>query len=371
MKKAVFMVVPIVVLILLFLVCAYDNSSADERKLFCNKDGNFTILVVSDPQCDTEKQWLEAKNELETLIIKSSPDFVLINGDMNSKNEIPYDMWKNFIYPITSRGLFWSTTNGNHDIYTDENYKMYKSYDGCLNAVINRGNPYFEKERPMNYIIPIYSSDGKDIVFAIYGMDSGGSDEHGYEGVTTAQIRWYTQQSDNLKKQNEGKAVTSLMCMHIPITQTLDMFYSNIDAHEATPKKAGKLYTVYGITNQYGSAVRDYYCQNGTHISETFIHTTAPQNDRGVFEKILSQGDVKIMIFGHEHNTNLIGNYKGVLLGFAGKLSSGCYSDGICRGGRVINFNEKSPENFTTQWIGALSSSPYQAEIYADATVVK
>lgn len=368
--KKLFLGLIIIVLCSTFLLSAY-NQTVGEYSLFCDNNGNFTILVVSDPQCDTKSQWVEARDELEILINRSNPDFVLINGDMNSNNQIPADMWDLFISPITSRKIFWSTTNGNHDPYDKKYYQMYKSYDTCLNSKVNKGDLNYEHTRPMNYVLPIYSNDGKKIVFAVYGMDSGASNEYGYDGLTKKQINWYIEQSNALKKQNDESAVTSLVCMHIPLTQTLDMFYSVGKGGVATPKKSGGLYTVYGVTNQSGAGITNYLCENGTYIKSSFIHTTAPQNDCGMFDAILNQGDVKAVIFGHEHQTNIIGSYKGVLLGFAGKLSTGCYSDTVCRGGRVITFNQANPEKFTVSWLGSMPSSIDQPAIYSDGTLAK
>lgn len=369
MKKWGFLFVIIIICGALSL-SAY-NQSEDEQKLFCDADGNFTILIVSDPQCDTEAQWQEAHDELEILVKRSDPDYVIINGDMNSQNIIPTNMWDMFISPLTSRGICWSTTNGNHDPYNAKYYEMYKGYKACLNSKVSTGDQNFDYTRPMNYVIPIYSNDGENIVFVVYCMDTGTSNRYGYEGLTKKQIRWYEQQSDNLKKLSGGKTVTSLLCMHIPLTQTLDMFYSTSNKDIATPKIAGGLYNVYGVTNQSGSGVKNYICENGTKIKESFIHTTAPQNDRGMFDTILKQGNIKAVIFGHEHQTNIIGSYKGVLLGFAGKLSTGCYSDTVCRGGRVIKFNQKEPEKFTTSWIGSMPSSVDQPAIYSDGTLAQ
>ncbi len=342
----------------------------EDKILHCNKEGNFTILVVSDPQCDIKEQWYEARDELEILITRSNPDFVIINGDMNSRNKIPSDMWEIFIKPITSRKIYWSTTNGNHDFFTKNNYKMYKKYNNCLNSLVNQGDKNYENKRPMNYVIPIYSNNGEKIVFAIYGMDTGTSNKYGYEGLTKKQINWYKEKSKNLAKLNENKKVISIVCMHIPITQTLDMFYSAGGGY-STAKTNGGVYKVYGVTNQKGTAVQNYTCSDGTFVNKSYLHVTAPQNDRGFFNEVLKQGDVKAIIFGHEHNTNIIGSYKGVLLGFAGKLSTGCYSDEFCRGGRIIKFNEENPEKFRVGWIGSMKSSKDQDEIYSDGTLVK
>lgn len=370
MKKAIWALVPVLVLSAMLSLSAY-NQTVGENKLFCDTDGNFTILVVADPQCDTKAQWQEAQAELEILVKRSDPDYVIINGDMNSDNKIPADMWDLFILPITSRGIFWSTTNGNHDPYRHKYYKMYKSYETCLNSSVSAGDPNYEYARPMNYAIPVYSNDGEDVVFAIYGMDSGTSNKHGYEGLTKKQIAWYERQSNTLKNLNDGNAVTSLLVLHIPFTQTLDMFYSANGGGTAVAKQSGGLYTVYGVTNQSGAGVKDYTCENGTKVKESFIHTTAPENDRGMFNAILKQGDIRAVIFGHEHQNNFVGSYKGVLLGFAGKLSTGCYSDTVCRGGRVIRFNQDEPQKFTTSWIGSMSASIDQPAIYSDGTLAQ
>ncbi len=368
MKKSLIIII-ITALFSTFLF-SVKGAKKSEKKLFCNIDGNFTILVVSDPQCDTKKQWKEACDELEILINRSIPDLVIINGDMNSQNKIPFDMWDMFIKPITSRNIYWSTTNGNHDPYVKKYFEFYKSYKNCLNDVVSSGDINYDNKRPMNYVIPIYSHDGNKIVFAVYGLDTGSSNKYGYEGLNQKQIDWYITKSNQLKGLNNGKKVVSLVCMHIPLTQTLDMFYSN-GGNTATSKKAGKKYNVYGTTNQDGKAVKNYFCEDKTFIKESFIHVTAPQNDRGFFNAVLKQGDVKAIIFGHEHKTNIIGSYKGVLLGFAGKLSTGCYSDNVCRGGRVIKFNQKNPEKFTVSWIGSMLSSKDQPPIFSDGTLAK
>lgn len=353
-----------------FVIFAYGDE-INNTHLKCSKSGDFTILIVSDPQCDSKKQWQEAKDELEILAEKSNPDFVVINGDMNSKNCIPADMWDIFISPLTKRGIYWSTTNGNHDPFKYEYYKMYKSYDKCLNSTVSALDKNYDFTRPMNYVIPVYDNDGKKIVFAIYCMDSGQSGYYGYEGVTKRQAQWYTAQSNRLKELNKGVKVTSLMCMHIPFVQTLDMYYSTNGAGNVSGEKCGDVYKTYGVANEPNFDYKSYVCENNTVLSKFKIHTTAAEYDVKMFDRILNQGDVKAVIFGHDHRTNIIGSYKGVLLGFAGKISTGCYCDNLCRGGRVIRFNQTCPEKFTAEWIGSLETSIDQPAIYSDGTIAE
>lgn len=356
-KTSVFVIVFALFLGISMFASAYEDTQNDIT-LKCDQNGDFTVLVVADPQCDTLSQWSEAKDELETLVTKSDPDLVIINGDMNSDNVIPSDMWEYFISPLTKRNIYWATTNGNHDPYKYEYYKMYKSHPLCLNSKVSISDKNYDASRPMNYVLPIYSNDGENIVFAIYGMDSGTQNKYGYEGLTKKQINWYQAESDALKELNGGKAVTSILCMHIPFTETVDMFYTQKDS-------------VYGVMNEKADAINNYLCEDGSLVPKVCFHTTARQNNRGMFKKILENGDIKAAIFGHVHCTNIIGSYKGVLLGFAGKLSTGCYSDTLCRGGRVIKINQQNPQDFTVSWLCSIETSKDQPEIYSDGTVAE
>lgn len=354
LKKILFFTVLLIFGIGLSFVAKSENTP----KLICDKNGDFTILIVSDPQCDTKAQWQEAKQELEILVQKSDPDFVLINGDMNSNNNIPADMWDMFISPLTRRDIYWSTTNGNHDPFTYRHYRMYQKYQNCLNETVSTVDINYEPSRPMNYCLPVYSNDGKRIVFAIYGMDSGDCGENGYEGLTQRQINWYKNQSEILKQKNGGQAVTSVLCMHIPLPQILEMYYSGD-------------YAIYGVANEIKYNTKGYICQNGKQISKINIHTSNPDTDNKMFDAILSGEDIKGVFFGHDHRNNFIGSYKGVLLGFVGKLSTGCYSDALCRGGRVVKFNQSEPQKFTTEWLGSIETSKDQPAIYSDGTMEK
>ncbi len=355
MKK--FILFTFITIILIFTVAIVVNGS-NNKILVCDENGDFTILIVSDPQCDTVTQWQEARNELETLVKRSEPDFVLINGDMNSKNQIPADMWDLFISPLSKRNIYWSTTNGNHDRFEYKYYKMYKKYEECLNEVVSATDINYESTQPMNYMLPVYSNDKEKIVFAIYGMDSGGKGKNGYAGLTKKQINWYKEKSQDLKKLNDGKQVTSLLCMHIPLPQMLEMYYGGDSK-------------IYGVANEINFNNNGYTMQSGKKIDKINVHTSSIEQDNKMFDTILEQGDVKAVIFGHNHRNNFIGSYKGVLLGFAGKLSTGCYSDNICRGGRVIKFNQENPEKFITCWLSAIETGQDQPPIFSDGTLVK
>lgn len=297
-----------------------------EKNLICNAQGDFKILIVADPHCESLSQWQEAGDELETLVAKTEPDFVLINGDMETNNNVPADGWDSFIKPLTTRGIYWSTTNGNHDPFDEKVYQLYKGYGECLNAKVDEDNGNYDFERPMNYRIPVYANDGKRVVFAIYGMDSGTNNKNGWDGFTEKQIQWYIERSEELKALNGGIPVTSLLCCHLPFTEVYDMEI------------------LHGVINEN-------------------INATAVENNRNFFDTVKKQGDVKIAVFGHMHTCNQVGVYKGIVLAYAGKVSSASFHDESARGGRLIQFNQSNPEKFATSWISSLSASAEQPQV--------
>lgn len=346
-------------LVIIFVLLFTSSVRSDiDKKLICNKNGDFTLLIVSDPQCDNVKQWQEAQTELEILVNRSNPDFVLINGDMNSHNIIPTDMWQMFIAPLERRNIYWSTTNGNHDPFEYKHYKMYTDYNGCLNSTVSTTDLNYEKGRPMNYALPIYSNCGQKIVFVIYAMDSGTKTKDGYIGLTKKQVDWYKNKSEGFKNINGGVAITSILCMHIPLPQMLEMYY-------------GEKTYVYGVANEINYNLNGYVTDSGKKINKINVHTSNVNTDSKLFDAILRQGDVKALLFGHNHRNNFIGSYKGVLFGFVGKLSTGCYSDNVCRGGRVVRFNQSDPSKFTSEWLTSLKTGEDQPQINSDGIIVK
>ncbi|MBQ3226339.1 MAG: metallophosphoesterase [Clostridia bacterium] len=296
------------------------------RVLCCNEKGTFTVLVVSDPQCEEFFQWEEAGNELAQLVEKAAPDFVLINGDMESNCRITKEGWEIFIQPLLLHNIPWSTTNGNHDPFIPEIAQLYHSFPGCYNQLIEETDEYFEAERPQNYCLPVYAKDSDRVQFAVYGMDTGVMTEEGWDGLSEKQIAWYRRESDRLKEANDGKCVPALFCCHIPFAEVT------------------KMEVMDGV------------------INEAIGHTSIA-NDHGAFAAMKAQGDVKIAVFGHSHLMNQVGMYEGIILGFAGKLSTGSYHDELSRGGRVVRFSQEQPEKVCTYWLGTLPTSKDQKEV--------
>lgn len=296
-----------------------------KKILRCKENGEFSVLVVADPQCENKTQWQEAEAELETLVKRSSPDLVVIDGDMESNNLVPAEEFGKMIRPLTARAIPFFTINGNHDPFLEETFRLYGSFANCLNEKVDADDENYEPQRPMNLCLPVYSHDEKRIVFGIFGMDTGDYVNQGWDGVTKKQVAWYRAASARLRK--EAKApIPALLCCHIAFAEV------------------NRMQVLDGIAEEVGAV-------------------TAKQNDNGLFDAICEQNDVKIAVFGHSHTINRIGVCDGILLGYAGKLSTGSYHNEICRGGRTVVFCENEPKKIRTSWLASLPVGKDQTEI--------
>ncbi len=335
-----------------------------KQNLQCDANGDFRILIVADPH----GSWEASAANLETLLTKTNPDFVIIHGDiyMSAYGAMDTDGFNTLVTPLTERGIPWTITNGNHDPYTDSDWATFTSYNGFLGEKVSSSDPNYVAERPVNYVLPIYANDGKTPVFNIWAMDTGKNTSSGkYDGVTAAQIDWYKAKSAELKALY-GKDLAGLMCIHIPPTEMIDLYYSKIGGGTSTVGTAGNAnLPIYGQVYGNFAGVTDYTTSTGTFISSTAMNATHPSNNRGLFTAIKETGNINVLISGHDHLNNFIGNYQGILMGFTGRIVDETYS----RGARIIDFNQESPNAFTASWISLYDGGEDQPPIYQDGSI--
>ena len=79
-------------------------------------------------------------------------------------------------------------------------------------------------------------------------------------------------------------------------------------------------------------------------------------------------GNIDISISGHDHANNFIGNYEGILMGFAGRMVG---ATNKANGARIIIFNQSNPEKFTTSWISLGNEAVDQPHIYKDGSLAE
>lgn len=353
----------------------------EKQVLQCDLNGNFTVLCVADPQSETLESWTQSRTDLENAILRSNPDFVMIQGDITDYSYItPAAYWDYFIEPLEERDIPWAVINGNHDSYSMINQRMYESYENCLTTEVDPYDANFVSGRPVNFVLPVYANNGEDNVFAIWGMDTGTGGSNGCHGVTANQVAWYEAESDKLTAANNNTPVAGLMCLHIPLTETFDMYYDDADG-TYEPKVAGDVHQpIYGLV--YNSIDNGYAENNSTYKFTTtngitvtsnssgMNSITSEANNAGLYAAMKEKGDVKITTFGHIHTVNVIGNYNGMLLAFTGKIGKYDKLDYLTRGGRVIRFNQSDPDALQVSWVAVNDTSVDQPTIGNDAQLI-
>ncbi|MBQ7689113.1 MAG: metallophosphoesterase [Clostridia bacterium] len=310
--------------------------------LHCGADGKFKILALSDAHAGVgfSKQVAPA---IQALVDKCRPDLVLFNGDTMGPGRIHVenqeqlrDVLTELTAPIEAAGIPWAHTFGNHDdnfgLANVDAEPVYESFAHCVSKA---GDPSLSG--CANYVLPIRAHGSDEIVFDLWCLDSHrGMNEfarqyglpedtrfvlpvhfaegRGYDSVHFDQVMWYYTASQEIERRC-GKKIPGLMCMHIPLPE-MYLIYKNRD-----------------LTGFEGSAREEVGCG---------------EMNPGLFSACLQRGDIKAMVFGHDHICDYIGTYCGVKLCYDGGIEYDAYQHDDLRGGRVFEIDEKNPEEINT-----------------------
>jgi len=320
-------------------------ASDDDFKLQFNPDGKFKIVQFNDTQ-DDERIDRRTLQLMEKVLDEEKPDFVVLNGDnITGGCDTPLEMRQainNIAQPMEQRGIKWAITYGNHDedstpksgLDEKDMLDIYMSYKYNLN---NSGVKGITGTGNMNLLIQ--SAHKKKPAFNLWLLDSGryapksiaGQDFNGYptwDWLRFDQVNWYYETSKKLEKQYDYK-VPSLMFIHIPLWEYKFMWYGSADERtDGSHARAVEKHQIVGERNENES--------------------TGPINS-GMFSAILDRGDVKGVFCGHDHINTYVGNYYGVLLGYAGNTGFGTYGlpgedRNRLRGARVFNLDENTED---------------------------
>ena len=313
----------------------------EDAKLQFNSNGKFKVVQFNDTQDDEriDRRTLEL---MEKVLDSEKPDFVVLNGD-NISGGCDTDLemkqaLNNVAQPMEKRMIKWAVTFGNHDEDSssksgmDEN-DMLKFYMKFKYNVNEPGEKDLTGTGNMNLIIR--QSQGKKAAFNIWLLDSGryapatiaGQDFKGYptwDWLRFNQVNWYYEQSKKLEKQN-GYKVPSLAFIHIPLWEHRFMWHGSVDSRlPANHDLAVVKHNIVGERNE--------------------DECPGPVNG-GLFSAMLEREDVKGVFCGHDHVNTYMGNYYGILLGYAGNTGFGTYGlsgadRNRLRGARVFNLDE-------------------------------
>ena len=316
------------------------------------KNGKFRILQVSDAQ-DLQHVRHTMMRMLNKAYDDLKPDLIVLTGDNILGNHLnDCELWTplfvkdkpsemkamgvaidKLISPIEERKIPFAMIYGNHDdrnrMTKDEQADFYRQYS-C-----NIGLDGTDSGDCDTYNIPIYSENGEKIKFNIWMLDTAWHDKEKdecFEYVKPEAVEWYKDTSAKLKAQNGGVPVPSLMFQHIPMLETLELI------EECDPADKG---AVRGPENKYFKLKPE--CQG--HLGE---YVSAVSQKTGQMEAMKESGDIKAVVFGHDHQNCFTGVVDGINFVQTPCASFRCYGN-FCRGVRVFDIDEATGdyETFT------------------------
>ncbi len=310
------------------------------------KGGKFRILCVSDIHGGAGYDEERTLAFLRSLIGSTSPDLVLMLGDIAGPGVIHIEntaqlkeMLDGLTSPLEEKGIPWAHVYGNHDdnfgVPNREAQPVYESYAHCISKAGDDALPGCG-----NYALPVYDTKGEKVVFAVYCLDSHRGDDEfkeryslpadtrivlperggidsGERGVDFAQVQFYAETSDKLKEQT-GRRVPALMVMHVPLQEFAF---------------AAKNPAECNLTGETGEEIS---CQG---------------LNAGLFRACVENGDVKAMCFGHDHENTCSADYCGINLAYDGYLSCHASHNEKTRGGRIYDIFESNPGKPETEFI--------------------
>ncbi len=319
-------------------------------KLCFKENGKFRILAVSDFHAG-ENYCQKLKKGFEALLESTKPDFVMLIGDqcLNKNTFIETkDYMQDIMEPVTKRNLPWSAVFGNHDremgIPVEEEMKAYGEISGFCGetgpeSISGTGN----------FIIPVYSKNGNNLQFAIWGMDSSlyQRDTCGHSAKDLllpdaplgrhtdgtpdfSQVMWYYTESVRLEKK-AGKKIPGIIFTHVPIPE---FFYISRNPEE---------------------------CHARGNLRE---EPASAMFSSGLFNAAIERGDIKGFFFGHDHLNDMQGEYLGITMAYDGALGYDMATHDDLRGGRVIDIDTSG--NIETKMVSLWSIMGNEALINPD-----
>lgn len=359
MLKKVFSVILSVLICLSMFTVSVGAEDKGTDTLQFNEDGSFKIMQVADLQDNTNP--VKKTNEyLREVIADESPDLIVLTGD-NISDSVARGFTRahsekkvrkaidSFMSLFEELGIPVAVAFGNHDAegYVSKELQMmiYNEYDCCI--AIDEGEAI---SGCGTYNLPILSSDGSKIAYNLWIFDSNMYDPiyDGYDHVHEDQIEWYVNKSNELKEQNDGKPVPSMVFQHIIVPEIYDALVQ-VENDENAIEADDKFYIL--PENATGSLLEP--------------PAVAAQKS-AQFEKMVEQGDVKAMFTGHDHKNDFVVPYKGIDLSTSPAAGFGGYGADN-RGVRVIVLNENDTDTYETEtihYLGTYCTEPLEVALY-------
>lgn len=284
-----------------------------------------------------------AFNAVAAMVTAEKPDLVVITGDL--VYPVPFQAGT-FNNKLSSKLIIalmeqlevpWTVVFGNHDTesysyYSREEVGAFYSDESLEYCLFSAGPE--DVDGVGNYNIHVKNSQGKmtqELIFIDSHSYTDG-DIFGifwkYDNVHQNQVDWYEKTILEAKENNPD--VKSLVFLHIPLVEYRDA-YNAVMAGDESVKH------ISGVVNE-----KDPYVYCGMH-------------EDNLFEKALELGSTQGFFCGHDHDNNIVMNYKGIDLTYGYSVDylayTGISKRGYQRGCTVITVKpdgsyEQSHENY-------------------------
>ena len=297
------------VFIIIYFAGGLSAQDSVNRDLKFNKNHKFKIVQFTDIHWkDGSDKGEKTLDIIESVLEAEKPDLVVYTGDIVYSEPLK-EGWKSVTKAVIEREIPWAVVLGNHDDEFDLSRSEILSYLQDFPFFIGSSGPS-DLTGAGNYILSVQSSKKKKDAALLYFLDSNAypSDKlHGdYDWIKFNQLKWYMEQSAQLKSDNKNKALPGLAFFHIPLPE-----YSILAADST-------LFT--GIKKE-GIA--------------------SPEINSGMFAGMLESKDVMGVFVGHDHDNDFIGTVHDIALAFGRVTGLDAYGV-LERGARVIELHEGS-----------------------------
>lgn len=301
-------------------------------------DGKFKILQLTDTHYIASKPELSNPmlDDIRNYIRIERPDLIIHTGD-TIYTDMNMEAFETLMKPIFESGIPFAVTWGNHDHADGPDGMQFRAdmQKRVEREPTNEGFPVPGLPGFSNFALPVLpSAGGSKPAAMIYGFDSldTAADSYQYEPqfsaerpeipgsawITRDQIHWYEAVSEQTTRENGGVPVPSYSFFHIPFPEFSEAY-----------------------TYRWTRIIGEHYESSGR-----------PQINSGLYLSMLDHKDMVGVFCGHDHDINMIMDYKHSIKLVYGQVSgrSGAYChlpEGY--GCRIIELTEGERE-FDT-WI--------------------
>lgn len=284
----------------------------------------------------------KALNAVAAMVTAEKPDLVVLTGDLAYPVPVQSGTFNNktsaklVISLMEQLQVPWTVTFGNHDTEAYSYFnrkKIGKLYaDESLKYCLFSEGPE-DVDGVGNHVIHVKNSDGM-LVQELVFMDSHSytdGDIFGifwkYDNIHNNQVDWYEKKI--LAAQENNPNVKSLVFIHIPLVEYRDAYNEYLENGEADTENV-----------RY---VSGYMCEK-----DPFVYCGMGEDN--LFEKMIELGSTQAVFCGHDHENNMVLNYKGIDLTYNNSVDYLAYvgisKRGDHRGCTVVTVN---PDGTYTQ----------------------